>query len=109
MPQAEIESLLRAVDRDLQDVRRGRVPSLHYGGASASSPDVIGPVRALGLSSLLLLGLGSGGRRTGALLLASREPDAFTGDPMILAELLASEMSEHCERVRTSGRDALVA
>jgi signal transduction histidine kinase len=100
MPQAEIESLLRALARDLQDVRRGRVPNLHYGGASASSPGVAGPVRALGLSSLLLLGLGSGGRRTGALLLASREPDAFTGEPMILAELLASEMSEHTQRVR---------
>ncbi|HYV17901.1 MAG TPA: GAF domain-containing protein [Verrucomicrobiae bacterium] len=100
MPQAEIEALLRALERDLQDVRRGRVPSLHYGGAAASSPDVAGPVRALGLNSLLLLGLGSGGRRTGALLLASREPDSFTGEPMILAELLASEMSEHTQRVR---------
>ncbi|HET8945684.1 MAG TPA: hypothetical protein VFQ07_01770, partial [Candidatus Polarisedimenticolia bacterium] len=61
MPQAEIEALLRALERDLQDVRRGRVPSLHYGGASAASPGVAAPVRALGLNSLLLLGLGSGG------------------------------------------------
>jgi signal transduction histidine kinase/GAF domain-containing protein len=104
MPQAEIESLLRALERDLQDVRRGRVASLHYGGPPGSTPAVAQPVRALGLSSLLLLGLGSGGRRTGALLLASREPDAFTGEPMILAELLAAEMSEHTERVRLAGR-----
>jgi len=102
MPQAEIESLLRALERDLQDVRRGRVTSLHYG--ASGSTGVAPPMRALGLTSQLLLGLGSGGRRTGALVLASREPDAFTGDPMILAELLAAEMSEHCERVRSAAR-----
>ena len=101
MPQAEVEALLRALERDLNDVRRGRVPSLLYGGPSKPVPGDA-PVRALGLSSVLLLGLGSGGRRTGALLLASREPDAFAGEPMILAELLASEMSEHCERVRSA-------
>jgi len=102
MPQAEVEALLRALERDLNDVRRGRVPSLLYGGPSTPVPGSAAPLRALGLSSVLLLGLGSGGRRTGALLLASREADAFAGEPMIMAELLASEMSEHCERVRAS-------
>src|SRR5262245_34894613 len=102
MPQAEVESLLRALERDLNDVRRGRVSSLQYGGPASPVPASAAPAKALGLRSILLLGLGSGGRRTGALLLASREPDAFAGEPMILAELLASEMSEHCERVRAT-------
>ena len=103
MPREEVETLTRALDPVIEEVRRGRVASRLLGSqGSPGSVPLPMAARASGLQSVLVLGLGSGGRRTGALLLASRDADAFTGEPLILAELLAAEMSEHCERVRAT-------
>jgi signal transduction histidine kinase len=103
MPRQDVEALTRALDPAIDEVRRGRVASRLLGsqGAPGSLP-LPAAARDSGLQSVLVLGLGSGGRRTGALVLASRDADAFVGEPLILAELLAAEMSAHCERVRMS-------
>jgi signal transduction histidine kinase/GAF domain-containing protein len=111
MPREEVETLGRGLEAVIEEVRRSRVASRLLGshGAPGSAP-LPQAARASGLQSILVLGLGSGGRRTGALVLASRDADAFAGEPLILAELLAAEMSEHCERVRAlpaGGREAL--
>ena len=103
MPQDEIESLARALERELQDVRAGRCASLLLGRsqqASAPATPVPSSVRVLGFASVLVLGLGSGGRRTGVLVLASRDEEAFNGEDTILAEILASQMADQCQRVR---------
>jgi signal transduction histidine kinase len=96
MPREEVESLARGLEPVIDEVRRGRVASRLLGAPLPAA------LRASGLQSILVLGLGSGGRRTGALVLASRDADVFAGEPLILAELLAAEMSEHCERVRAT-------
>jgi signal transduction histidine kinase len=110
MPRQDVEALTRTLEPVIEEVRRSRVASRLLGsqGAPGSVP-LPAAARASGLQSVLILGLGTGGRRTGALLLASRDADAFAGEPLILSELLAAEMSAHCERVRmtsTGARDA---
>src|SRR5262245_37304701 len=66
MPQSEVEALLRALERDLSDVRPGPGPSLTYGGPSSPIPGSPPPAKALGLSPILPPGPGSGGRPTAA-------------------------------------------
>jgi signal transduction histidine kinase len=106
MPREEVDTVTRGLEGVIDEVRRGRVPSRLLGGQGApGSVPLPAAVRDSGLQSILVLGLGSGGRRTGALLLASRDAGAFAGEPLILAELLAAEMSEHCGRVRAMPRD----
>jgi len=103
MAQREIEGLSRALGRELSDVRAGRCGNLLLStraGATAPAATVPAAAREMGFAAVLILGLGSGGRRSGALVLASRDQDAFSGEQMILAEILASQMSEQCERIR---------
>jgi signal transduction histidine kinase len=103
MATREIEGLARALGRELSDVRAGRCGNLLLStraGTSAPAATVPAAAREMGFAAVLILGLGSGGRRSGALVLASRDQDAFSGEQMILAEILASQMSEQCERVR---------
>jgi len=103
MPQREIDALARALERELADVRAGRCGNLLLStrpGATTPAATAPAAARDLGFAAVLILGLGSGGHRSGALILASRDQDAFGGEQMILAEILASQMSEQCERVR---------
>jgi signal transduction histidine kinase len=103
MAPREIETLARALGRELSDVRAGRCGNLLLStraGTSAPAATVPAAAREMGFAAVLILGLGSGGRRSGALILASRDQDALSGEQMILAEILASQMSEQCERVR---------
>jgi signal transduction histidine kinase/CheY-like chemotaxis protein/GAF domain-containing protein len=103
IPTSEADLLERALGREIDTLRQGR----HTGSLLLTAPTGAATarflpeaVRELGYGSILALGLGSGGRRTGVLILVAREADAFAGEPMILAEILAAEMADQVERVR---------
>src|SRR6185436_4223058 len=108
MTAPEMDSLQRTLEREIAEVRDGSsgtrlladAPAVPGGGA----PALPASVRALGFGAVLLLGLGSGGRRSGSLVLAARDSEAFNGEPAILAEILAQQMSEQCGRVRAASR-----
>jgi len=112
MVDTEMDSLAAALKRAITSARDGSAgtqllvaTSRAVPGAPALPPEV----RALGFSSVLLLGLGSAGRRSGALVLAARDPEGFDGEQAILAEILAAQMSEQCGRVRLASGSVLLA
>jgi signal transduction histidine kinase len=103
MPTSESDVLERALGREIDTLREGR----RAGGLLLTAPNGAATarflpeaIRSLGYGAVLALGLGSGGRRTGVLILVAREIDGFAGEPMILAEILAAEMADNVERVR---------
>ncbi len=108
MTAPEMESLQRTLEREIAEVRDGTSGTRLLADApavpGAGAPAIPASVRALGFGAVLLLGLGSGGRRSGILALAARDPEAFNGEPAILAEILAQQMSEQCGRVRAASR-----
>ncbi|HUD72566.1 MAG TPA: GAF domain-containing protein, partial [Dongiaceae bacterium] len=108
MTAPEMESLQRTLEREIAEVRDGSSGTRLLADApavpGAGAPALPAPVRALGFGAVLLLGLGSGGRRSGSLVLAARDAEAFDGEPAILAEILAQQMSEQCGRVRAAAR-----
>jgi signal transduction histidine kinase len=103
MPTSESDLLERALAREIETLREGRrAGSLLLTAPTGATTARFLPeaVRSLGYGAVLALGLGSGGRRTGVLILVARETDAFAGEPMILAEILAAETADNVERVR---------
>jgi signal transduction histidine kinase len=102
MPAAEADALERGLEGSIDEVRSGRAGSLLLGpaGTQQAGGSLPAALRARGFGAVLILSLGSGGRRTGAMVLLAREPEAFSGEPMILAEILAAETADHVERVR---------
>jgi len=103
IPASEADLLERTLGREIDTLRQGRQAGsllLTAPTGAATARFLPEAVRALGYGSILVLGLGSGGRRTGVLILVARETDAFAGEPMILAEILAAETADHVERVR---------
>src|SRR5258705_5019475 len=103
MPTSESDVLERALAREIDTLREGR----RAGSLLLTAPTGVTTarflpeaIRSLGYGAVLALGLGSGGRRTGVLILVAREVDGFAGEPMILAEILAAETADNVERVR---------
>jgi len=112
MVAAEMDSLAEALKRAIASARDGSTGTQLLVAASRAvpgAPALPAQVRALGFSSVLILGLGSGGRRSGALVLAARDPEGFAGEQAILAEILAAQMSEQCGRVRVAAASLLLA
>jgi len=112
MAAAEMDSLAGALKREIGSARDGSAGTqilVATARAVPGTPALPPEVKALGFSSVLILGLGSGGRRSGALVLAARDPEGFEGEQAILAEILAAQMSEQCGRVRTAAGSVLVA
>jgi signal transduction histidine kinase/GAF domain-containing protein len=103
MPTSKSDVLERALAREIGTLREGRrAGSLLLTAPTGATTARFLPeaIRSLGYGAVLALGLGSGGRRTGVLILVAREADGFAGEPMILAEILAAETADNVERVR---------
>src|SRR5262245_8324274 len=111
MTHSEMESLAAALDREIAAARDGSAGTRLLTAepvAPQGAPALPSEARALGFNASLILGLGNGGQRTGTLVLAARDRDAFSGEQAILAEILAAQMAEQCGRVRIAARTLLV-
>src|SRR5882672_1186543 len=76
IPTSEADLLERALGREIDTLRQGRQAGsllLTAPTGAATARFLPEAVRALGYGSILLLGVGSGGRRTGVLILVARE------------------------------------
>ena len=104
MAQHEIEILARNLDKEILEVRSGKVACVILAaepaaGENDSAGEPPGAVQARDLASVLILGIGGAGRRDGVLILGRRTPEAFTSEELALAELLVLQLSAHYERV----------
>ncbi len=105
MAQHEIEVLARSLDKEILEVRSGKVTRVVLAaepapGENESAGEPPGAVQARDLASVLILGIAGAGRRDGVMILGRRTPASFTPEELALAELLVLQMSAHYERVR---------
>ncbi|MFQ5877956.1 MAG: GAF domain-containing protein [Acidobacteriota bacterium] len=105
LAQHEIGILSRNLDEHLARIRRGEVPCIVLaadppGGFEDAADEPPAVLQSRGLGSVLILGLGQGARRCGALILARREPTPFPRESRLLAEILALQFAVQIERVR---------
>jgi signal transduction histidine kinase len=104
MAQHEIEVLARSLDKEILEVRSGKMARVVLAaepavGENDSAGEPPSAVQARDLASVLILGIGGAGRRDGVMILGRRTAEAFTSEELAMAELLVLQLSAHYERV----------
>jgi CheY-like chemotaxis protein len=100
----ETELLAKVLEPFLAEVRQGSTSRLvlaldHRVGEAAPSSGPPAELRTHGLNSVLILGLASGGRRHGALVLGRSAEISFDQERLLLAEILAGQIAVQYERI----------